>query len=244
MQGVIGDDDESPRGSARSALEYGAGSDVDEVARDIDEDLEEAYRDALGNFELEKEDLSSGVEDDDSRYSDRVPSHSNSDLDGPIDSCLPGSDECDLSDGEVPNQAMLDKLSRLATQFSRTVEKLRKSVPAASRATVHSDLRHRSKAPSRITPPLVSEEAVACTEEDEDEEFEKDSIASSHSQRKKLLAPWKTISVKKRSNCSEEEAFAEFAEYAQSDLAKAGPYDDVKPRDDDLGGFRKTHVSD
>ena len=46
-----------------------------------------------------------------------------------------------------------------------------------------------------------------------------------------------------RDSCSEEESFAEFAEYARHDLAKAGPSDDVKSKPDDLGGFRKNHVS-
>jgi hypothetical protein len=46
-----------------------------------------------------------------------------------------------------------------------------------------------------------------------------------------------------RDSCSEEKAFAEFAEYARQDLAKAGPSDAVKSKADDLGGFRKNHVS-
>jgi hypothetical protein len=46
-----------------------------------------------------------------------------------------------------------------------------------------------------------------------------------------------------KDSCSEEEAFAEFAEYAMHDLAKAGACDDIKAKDDDLGGFRKGHVS-
>ena len=131
MQSVKGDDDDSPRGSMGSALDYGAGSDVDDVARDIDEELEAEFREALGQFELETEYLSSGVEVDDSHCPDRVSSHSDSDLEEPIDSCLACSDpEDNSSDDAVPKQAMLDKLSRLATQFSLTVEKLRKSVPA------------------------------------------------------------------------------------------------------------------
>jgi hypothetical protein len=52
-------------------------------------------------------------------------------------------------------------------------------------------------------------------------------VASSRSTRKKLLAPWKTILIKERSHLSQEEAF-EFAEYAEDDLAKAGPQNDVK----------------
>ena len=46
-----------------------------------------------------------------------------------------------------------------------------------------------------------------------------------------------------RVSCSEEESFAEFAEYAMHDLAKAGPSDDIKSKDDDLGGFKKANVS-
>ena len=46
-----------------------------------------------------------------------------------------------------------------------------------------------------------------------------------------------------RDACTEEEAFAEFADYAMHDLAKAGPSLDVKTKEDDLGGYKKAHVS-
>ncbi len=90
---------------------------------------------------------------------------------------------------------------------------------------------------------MDSEELVPSTHQDDDEKFEKDSISSSHTSRKKLLALRRSISVKMRDSCSEEEAFAEIAEYAREDLSRAGPYDDFKPKPDDLGGFRKAHVS-
>ena len=62
-------------------------------------------------------------------------------------------------------------------------------------------------------------------------------------QSERLLAPWQSSIVKLRSECSEEEVYAELAEYVREDLARAGPSDDVKRKGDDLGGFRKTHVS-
>jgi hypothetical protein len=84
---------------------------------------------------------------------------------------------------------------------------------------------------------------IESTQHDDEVECEEESVASSQARRKRLLPPWKSIIVKMRNDTSEEEAFAEFAEYTSQDLAKGGLYNDVKAKPDDLGGFRKNHVS-
>ena len=90
-----------------SAAEYCTGSDVDDVARE----MEEEFKEALAEFELEKEDLSSVVEDDDSHCSNCVPCRPDSDMEQPSDSCIVDSEQEGIdSDDEAPKQAMLDKL--------------------------------------------------------------------------------------------------------------------------------------
>ena len=154
MQSIDGGGVDSPRGSMGSAAEYGAGSDVDEGARDI----EEEFKQALGEFQMENEDLDSEVEDDDSHCSDRPPS---SDMEDHSDCCTFQSEqEVVGSDDEVPKQAVLDKLTRLASQFSRTVEKLRKKAHVPSNTSIRSDLSSRLNPSSRFTPPMDSKELV------------------------------------------------------------------------------------
>ncbi len=53
MQSIGGGEIESPRGSMGSEARFGAGSDIDYVARDIGEDL----KDALDEFQLDKDGL-------------------------------------------------------------------------------------------------------------------------------------------------------------------------------------------
>ena len=140
-----------------SAAEYGAGSDVDEGARDI----EEGFKQALGEFQMENEDLDSEVEDDDSHCSDRPPSRPDSDMEDHSDcGTFQSEQEVVGSDDEVPKQAVLDQLTRLASQFSRTVEKLRKKAHVPSNTSIRSDLSSRSSPSSRFTPPMDSEELV------------------------------------------------------------------------------------
>ena len=94
------------------------------------------------------------------------------------------------------------------------MDELRKATPVSSNTLARSD------SVPRYRPPRSAPEIIPSTQQ-HDEVFEEDSIASSRFTRKKLLAQWKLAMVKTRSECSEEEAFAEFAEYAQEDLAKA-----------------------
>ena len=175
-----------------SVAGFGAGSDLDFVARDIDEDLKEA----LNEFHLDKDELEkldSDVEDSCLHcsvcHSSPVGSETEIYSDG-------GEQDALDSDDDMPKKDVLDKLTRLASQFTRTVEKLRNKAHIPSKASFSSDLSHRSDPSSRLTPPMDSEELIPCTQADDDEEFEKDSVCSSHTTRKKLIAPWRSISEK------------------------------------------------
>ena len=126
--------------------------------------------------------MNSEEEDDDCHGSDGPPSRADSDRKD-LSDC--DEQEVVVSDEEVPKQDVLDKLTRLATQFSQTVEKLRRKADGTSNASMRSDQSSKSIPSSHFTPPLDSEEQVPCTQADDDEEFEKDSISSSQTGRKK-----------------------------------------------------------
>jgi hypothetical protein len=240
MQGIQGGAKGSPALSIGSATGFGAGSDQDMVARNIDDE----FRESIDDFQLEKDEmdkLDSDVEEDEAHGSVCPSSPAASGTE--VYSDAPEDEEVNDSDVEIPNQDVLEKLSDLASQFTRTVEKLRSKSLAPSKASTKSSVSHRSDRSCRMTPPLGGEELIPNTQPSDDEEFEKDSVCSSHTSRKKLIAPWRSIFVKMRDSCTEEEAFAEFAEYAMHDLAKAGPSLDVKIKEDDLGGYKKAHVS-
>jgi hypothetical protein len=239
MERIDGGSRDSPHCSVPAGEAY-TGSDLDDVSRNIEED----FSAALGDFELEREGLEefeSGLEEDEAAHdSDDVPSSAGSER-------IYGSDGEDLegidSDDAVREPDVLDKLSRLATQFTQTVEKLRKKGVGSGKALKRLVPWSKSIGSSRFTPPCESEEMIESTQHDDEEECEEESVASSQARRKRLLAPWRTVMIRIRDDISEEEAFADFAEYATQDLAKAGLTNDVKSRPDDLGGFRKNHVS-
>lgn len=102
---------------------------------------------------------------------------------------------------KYPNKKTLDKLSKLASQFSRTVDELRKKIPGSSDTSVLSD------SLSGFSPPRIwarnAPEIIPSTQEDDDE-FELDSVSSSRFNRKRFLAPWRTIVVKTRPEHSQD----------------------------------------
>ena len=95
-----------------------------------------------------------------------------------------------------------------------------------------------------FTPPKHGRLLVPATQYD-DEEFERDSLASqsSRTSRVRLIGKWTVVMVKHKSECAKDEAIDAFKLYADDELAKAGSCDDVVPRKDGLGYFKRAHVS-
>ena len=79
-------------------------------------------------------------------------------------------------------------------------------------------------------------ERVPCTQR-EDDDFEEDSTASQYS-RMPCKRAWCLIQIKYHADCTKEEAMDAFAEYHDAEFARAGSRDDVRPGNDDLGGFK------
>ena len=94
----------------------------------------------------------------------------------------------------------------------------------------------------QFTPPRNAREVVQATQEDEDMELDSLSSQTSHSRRKRLIAPWKLILIKLKSKCTKQEVMEEFAEIAANDLLKAGVSDDYRRSEDALGGFKPAQV--
>ena len=124
---------------------------------------------------------------------------------------------------EVPvksKEDMIEHLSDLATQFARTVDKLRMShcgqsskprLSLTSRDGLHV-FKPMSKGSSKFFPSRKGDVIIPSTQGDDDD-LEEDSTASqcSRTPRKKLLAPWRLVMIKNRQECSREEALEQFS---------------------------------
>jgi hypothetical protein len=154
--------------------------------------------------------------------------------------------------GPAPsNDEIIAQLSQMASKFSQTVEKLRNARGGSSlklKRPVHAHdgydvFNPKRKGTMRFSPPRMAPEIIPCSQR-QDDDFEEDSTASqcSRTPRRRLLAAWRLVLIKYHADCSKEEAMEAFAEYAEADLARAGPKDDVRPGDDDLGGFKHSNV--
>jgi hypothetical protein len=61
--------------------------------------------------------------------------------------------------------------------------------------------------------------------------------------QKKVMAPWITIRQLMKEDHSKEQAYSIFAQWAQDEIAKAGPCVWTSSKAEDLGGFKKAHVN-
>ena len=125
MQTASDEGDDARQISDGSVIGDGQDSDDGALARDTEED----FSLALKEFKMESEKLNSESEDDGSYSSEEIPSHAESGMEEQSDLGAIDSD-CEIaeSDGEQPTEVVIAKLSRLAPQIARTVEKLRKDV--------------------------------------------------------------------------------------------------------------------
>ena len=115
-------------------------SDVDADARE----LEEEFSRELDDYRLDKEALDDAAE----HGSYCAPSYVDSDS-GSLTDENQFDDDIASSIDDAPNQKTLERLSELASEFSRTVKELRRSIPASSAASSRSD------SVSRFSPPRL-----------------------------------------------------------------------------------------
>jgi hypothetical protein len=139
-------------------------------------------------------------------------------------------DETTDSRGGDRRQDKLKALARLANEFNRTVKELR----AEQRGKAFEFPRPAG----RRTCPQRQE-----SEYSDGDESESASSQRSMTPRKKVLAPWITIRQLMKELHSKEQAYSIFAQWAQDEIAKAGPCVWTSSKAEDLGGFKKAHVN-
>ena len=139
-------------------------------------------------------------------------------------------DETTDSRGGDRRQDKLKALARLANEFNRTVKELR----AEQRGKAFEFPRPAG----RRTCPQRQE-----SEYSDGDESESASSQRSMTPRKKVLAPWITIRQLMKEDHSKEQAYSIFAQWAQDEIAKAGPCVWTSSKAEDLGGFKKAHVN-
>ena len=139
-------------------------------------------------------------------------------------------DETTDSRGGDRRQDKLKALARLANEFNRTVKELR----AEQRGKAFEFPRPAG----RRTCPQRQE-----SEYSDGDESESASSQRSMTPRKKVLAPWITIRQLMKELHSKEQAYSIFAQWAQDEIAKAGPCVWTSSKAEDLSGFKKAHVN-
>ena len=135
----------------------------------------------------------------------------------------------------------------LASQFNDTLKELHSTKQSRKSARSYFEFPPSPprKRPAPFTPPRVGWDLVSATQEDDYFDCDGDSLASqsSHTPRKRLIAKWHLVDVKLKSECTKDEAFAAFCDIVVDELVIDGSSDDIALRKDDLGLFRRAHVS-
>ncbi len=98
----------------------------------------------------------------------------------------------------------------------------------------------------QFTPPRHAREQIRATQnDDEDDDYERDSPCSSQtgSTRIRLQERWKIVGTKDKATttCNEFEEWIE--EHGCAEMSKAGQFEDLRPAATDAGGFKRVHVS-
>ncbi len=96
----------------------------------------------------------------------------------------------------------------------------------------------------KITPPRYAREQIKTTQDD-DEEYERDSLCSSQtgSTRIRLQERWKIIGTKEKATSTLDEIKDWLDEHGRAEMAKARQFEDLRPAPTDVGGFKRVHVS-
>ena len=139
----------------------------------------------------------------------------------------------------------------MARKFTSLVEDTRKQ-ELMSRKTARQSLEFDSppRQPAKyrhpqFTPPRHAREQIKATQDDDDDEFERDSLCSSQtgSTRIRLQERWRIIGTKAKATSSVSEINQWIEEHARAEMAKAGQYEDLRQAPTDVGGWKRVHVS-
>ena len=151
-----------------------------------------------------------------------------------------------------PTQQMFSEFLNMSRKFTEFMEDTRKEHLINSRKSAKQSLAFDSPPPKqskyrheKFTPPRHARELISATQYDDDEEMERDSLSSSQtgSTRIRLQERWRVVGTKSKATVSPEEIKKWIEDHALAEMAKGGNYEDLRPVDTDIGGFKRSHVS-
>ena len=145
------------------------------------------------------------------------------------------------------SDAVYSKFLKLGRQFVAELEDARKEQLIHRKSAKQSlDFEDempppRSKSRLAFTPPRKSRELIPASQEFSD--FERDSIASQSSTRKRLQARFRIVGTKNTSECTPQQITEWLHATARADMEKAGNYEDLNSKRETIGGFVRSNVS-
>ncbi len=146
----------------------------------------------------------------------------------------------------VSQESLLEKFSELTRHFATLVEQNRKlslmSRKSASKSLIFDSPKRRRAAP--FSPKHRAREQIPATQEDEDYEFERDSVRSNSSRSTRIRLQEKFRIIDKISTDSLTPAGQKewFRKHVSQVMAQSGNTDDLDPANDDFGGFKRVQV--
>lgn len=145
----------------------------------------------------------------------------------------------------VSPDAMYSKLINVGRNFLSQVEDARKRDLVARKTTRKSldfdDYPHSRRDSLTFTPPRKSREIIPASQDELD--FERDSVGSSRSTRRRLQQKFRVIGTKSTTDYSQQQIDEWIDATARADMLKAGDYEDLRSKREDIGGFVRTNVS-
>jgi hypothetical protein len=142
----------------------------------------------------------------------------------------------------VSPDATYSRLINLGRNFLSQVEDARKRDLVARKSTCKSLDFDEYPQPRRdmltFTPPRKSRDVIPDSQDD------LDSVASSKSTRKRLQEKFRVIGTKSTTEYSQQQIDEWIDATARADMLKAGDYEDVRSKREDIGGFVRANVSD
>jgi hypothetical protein len=150
------------------------------------------------------------------------------------------------SGAPVSPDATYSRLINMGRKFISEVEDARKRDLVARKTTRKSldfdEYPQPRRDPLTFTPPRKSRDVIPASQDDLD--YERDSVGSSRSTRKRLQEKFRVIGTKSTTEYSQQQIDEWIDATARADMLKAGDYEDVRSKREDIGGFVRANVSD
>ena len=133
----------------------------------------------------------------------------------------------------------------LGRDFISQVEDARKRDLVARKTTRKSldfdEFPHPRRDRLTLTPPRKSRELIPASPDEL--EYERDSVGSSRSTRRRLQEKFRVIGTKSTTDYSAQQIDEWIDATARADMLKAGDFEDLRSKREDIGGFVRTNVS-